>query len=1031
MKSRARRLGGVGALALSFVLLQAGGPLVVDPGGRVFRWNPAVRVNFTIDQGPLGILSNEAAAQKVRSAFQKWEEVPSAAIRFEDGGFLDQDITDENFETFLGPGQVRPENPIIFDDDGKIIDLILGQDSSDSVVGFAGIRFVNPTSGLFVSGFAVFNGLNAHLAVFDQMMVHEIGHLIGLDHTQANHELASSFLEQHFVPVMYPFLLTGGPRSPIRDDIAWVSWLYPQPDFAAATGTIRGRIMRRSGSPLAGANVVAVQVTEGGEGSLQLSRSEVVSVVSDFLIETNGGYELPGLTPGDYVVFIEPLRSAFTEGSNVGPFDSRPTHFPKDFYNGEGETGDESDDPNEKVIIQVAPGSLVEGIDLVANEPANRLDLLGDDDEMLYQFPDNFRFPFFGIVYREVYVNSDGNLTFEIGDGLVGAARSEERFLSGPPRIAPLFTDLDPAAGGSVETLEEPGKITFRWNGVPEFGGGPAGNRFSVSLFSNGDILFDYEEVHVTPDPSLQFPEDGLQAIVGITPGGGLPGSSRDLSAMDGRFPIENEPIYEVFPGTTFNLTGRQIRFQGERSRLFYPFYRGDAATFTGFAVTNYSDGGAEIEISALGSDGELLPFPRNPHLEEVPTQTQIARVGSEFFNVDSATEQRGWVMMSSDTPELASFFQFGDVVNKLDGSVAFTEQSNVLYFTRLLEGPSAVSTLQGGRGAQTLLSIANPNDEAVSLTLHLHPPGAEESGAGALENPLSAERALPARGLLVESLSSLFNLTGPVDGGFVKVEVGGPGAVGFALIDLDDTVMGLNAAVPSDHATSFSAQLASGDASGLHFFTSVKLVNTAEEPRTVTLTAYREDGSLLGVFEGLALDPNESFQGFVNTIFNLGSVLDPATVGSLKVEADGPGVIGDVWFGDPIRLEFGAALPLQTRLFTRAVFSQVASGAIEQGNPALTFFTGVALYNPNQEEAEVTIRVFDPEGNLVGETLPPITLGPNQRLSDVIGSLVPSVTVRLGGYIAIESTRPLVAQQLFGNLSLSFLSAVPPTVVQ
>jgi hypothetical protein len=43
-----------------------------------------------------------------------------------------------------------------------------------------------------------------------------------------------------------------------------------------------------------------------------------------------------------------------------------------------------------------------------------------------------------------VYVNSDGNLTFATPDH-ASTDRSLSRVTAGPPRISPLFDDLDPA----------------------------------------------------------------------------------------------------------------------------------------------------------------------------------------------------------------------------------------------------------------------------------------------------------------------------------------------------------------------------------------------------------------------------------------------------------------------------------------------------------------------------------------------------------------------------------------------------------
>ena len=141
--------------------------------------------------------------------------------------------------------------------------------------------------------------------------------------------------------------------------------------------------------------------------------------------------------------------------------------------------------------------------------------------------------------------------------------------------------------------------------------------------------------------------------------------------------------------------------------------------------------------------------------------------------------------------------------------------------------------------------------------------------------------------------------------------------------------------------------------------------------------------------------------------------------VGFLGVQADGPGVIGDVIFGDPAGFRYAASMPLQTTTFTKAVFSQVAS------SEALGFWTGLALYNPGSWRSTVTIRGYKSDGALQGEHTR--GLDPGERFSQNVHELVSASRDQLGGYIVITATLPVIAQQLFGLSSLNLMSAVPP----
>ncbi|HWQ55818.1 MAG TPA: hypothetical protein VN442_19175, partial [Bryobacteraceae bacterium] len=142
---------------------------------------------------------------------------------------------------------------------------------------------------------------------------------------------------------------------------------------------------------------------------------------------------------------------------------------------------------------------------------------LDDDDSRLVTLP--FAFPFYGSTYREVWINSDGNLSFTAGDN-ASSDRSLGRVTAGPPRIAPLFDDLDPTgATQGVRVLSEAGRVVVSWPGVPEWTETGYGTRqtFQARLYPDGRIEFAYSGA--TP----------AEAVVGIAPGA-LRGSSALVS---------------------------------------------------------------------------------------------------------------------------------------------------------------------------------------------------------------------------------------------------------------------------------------------------------------------------------------------------------------------------------------------------------------------------------------------------------------------------------------------------------------------
>src|SRR2546422_3855600 len=140
---------------------------------------------------------------------------------------------------------------------------------------------------------------------------------------------------------------------------------------------------------------------------------------------------------------------------------------------------------------------------------------LGSDDAQAVDLP--FDFPFYGVRYRRVFVHADGNLTFGAADP-GPSDRSMGRFLSGPPRIAPFFADLDPSRGGIVAARLGPDRAVFSWSAVP---GGAQINRnsFQVALLPGGDIDFVYGEMQ------------SREAIAGLSPGAATTLTSVDLAA--------------------------------------------------------------------------------------------------------------------------------------------------------------------------------------------------------------------------------------------------------------------------------------------------------------------------------------------------------------------------------------------------------------------------------------------------------------------------------------------------------------------
>lgn len=157
-------------------------------------------------------------------------------------------------------------------------------------------------------------------------------------------------------------------------------------------------------------------------------------------------------------------------------------------------------------------GYRVTRVDRPVGAPGPQRLSLTDDSSTSVTLP--FEFPYYGRRHTQVFVNSDGNLTFEEAE-FASTARSLGRFLGGPPRIGALFADLDPEVGGSVSLDATAERAIFTWFEVPQFGQRDK-NTFQMTLWATGRIDFAY---------GSNVSGGIREAVAGIAPGrdqGGL-----------------------------------------------------------------------------------------------------------------------------------------------------------------------------------------------------------------------------------------------------------------------------------------------------------------------------------------------------------------------------------------------------------------------------------------------------------------------------------------------------------------------------
>src|SRR5262249_15953072 len=130
---------------------------------------------------------------------------------------------------------------------------------------------------------------------------------------------------------------------------------------------------------------------------------------------------------------------------------------------------------------------------------------LGDDDSASMTVP--FSFPYFGTGQTSAFINSDGNITFGEPESS-STDRNLARLLTGPPRVAPFFADLDPTqATGKIFVNAASDQFTVTWCNVRGFDSTRVATVQATML----------------PDGSVEIKEDGStnlgDAIIGLSPG--------------------------------------------------------------------------------------------------------------------------------------------------------------------------------------------------------------------------------------------------------------------------------------------------------------------------------------------------------------------------------------------------------------------------------------------------------------------------------------------------------------------------------
>jgi hypothetical protein len=428
-----------------------------------------------------------------------------------------------------------------------------------------------------------------------------------------------------------------------------------------------------------------------------------------------------------------------------------------------------------------------------------------------------------------------------------------------------------------------------------------------------------------------------------------------------------------------------------------------DDSLYTGIAMSNLGPQAAELSFSAYDAWGTLIAGDNiiNPAKRLLPSGGQLAVTDVELFGTGLAAAQPiGWIDIASSTNTVTGFTTFFNRSGSLvDGSPVLDTPTTAFVFPELDEEGS------------TMFFVANPSAALANIQLALF------TSDGTVRS-FTARNIAPF-GALVESVLSLFPDAVPQVSDYVSVfsdvnvaaneMLGGPSHDAASLNGIDQNTGGAT--------TLYCPQYVVGG----QYRSTLSIVNLGTADGNVSISLIRDDGVQIGQTKTLPIKASGKIYISDPAFFSLNAGFTIS--GYLVVVSDGPGIAGSVVFEGSALSKFKTALPLVSQLDVSLVFSDVVSNT--------NYFTGMALLNPNNDDAIVTIELYRADGSLY--TSASLTIPAHQRISEVLTQMFPDTATQSinSGYIRVSANRGVAGFSVFGTNDMKVISAVPAQVVR
>jgi hypothetical protein len=268
-------------------------------------------VRYFLATDAYSVTNTQAELNAVRASFAQWQSISNSILKFEEGGpaaprntINTSDHTNVIFwaktSTTVGTGAD------VCGSLGVTFTTALQGGATDATLAEADIVFNGVERGWLTD----FNTVSSTNYFVEGVLLHELGHFIGLDHAA----LGSATM---FAASDSGISAQAGLSS---DEVLAAQYIYRASNVNPQRGWLKGQVTR-SGANILGA-VVTLEATNGGFQAAAVTLA-------------NGSYEFPFVPPGNYFVRVSPLDSLSSteyllnarDITASGDYDAAPTSF--------------------------------------------------------------------------------------------------------------------------------------------------------------------------------------------------------------------------------------------------------------------------------------------------------------------------------------------------------------------------------------------------------------------------------------------------------------------------------------------------------------------------------------------------------------------------------------------------------------------------------------------------------------------------------------------------------------------------------